>query len=378
MHFQVRAMQDDVAGPRAEAVAPPSVGKVTGLTISEGDEEEAEMQEAQEEADAAKQKREAEEQAASLAMEWDSLAPPTSRAKARLANAPTVEDSRISYDEVMAHFVARYTDPKPATPAAASGGKGGMAWLSLGGGAVTFTAEEGKERDRLLAISEEHWDPADPIHFRLIRSVYKGMTGRSNCPMTGSHWEALGFQGTDPRTDLNRSMGVFSLVQALRFLEGNELLARALFHQSQDDVAHWPYLLVSINFTRDAVQALREGAVNKECRRRGSVAEVVHSVHQALFYDFHVRLAAQPTVHHAIHLSAVRTAATKDIMALEKRYQAQLKKGNGGVVVKAVTTQVQGGEDVFTVLEEAQETDVKISGTATVGGMSKKHFAGKA
>lgn len=33
------------------------------------------------------------------------------------------------------------------------------------------------------------------------------------CPSIGRHWEVLGFQGGDPRTDLNRSGGLLNVLQ---------------------------------------------------------------------------------------------------------------------------------------------------------------------
>jgi hypothetical protein len=37
--------------------------------------------------------------------------------------------------------------------------------------------------------------------------------GSTMCPRQGAHWEAIGFQGSDPRTDLNRSMKMLSVLQ---------------------------------------------------------------------------------------------------------------------------------------------------------------------
>lgn len=52
------------------------------------------------------------------------------------------------------------------------------------------------------------------MHRRIIQTVYRRMTGdKRACPDEGPHWDTVGFQGNDPRTDLNRSMGMFSLVQ---------------------------------------------------------------------------------------------------------------------------------------------------------------------
>lgn len=59
-----------------------------------------------------------------------------------------------------------------------------------------------------------HYTPDDVMHRRLIRTIYRRMTlEKRACPDFGSHWETIGFQGNDPGTDLNRSMGIFSLIQ---------------------------------------------------------------------------------------------------------------------------------------------------------------------
>ena len=34
------------------------------------------------------------------------------------------------------------------------------------------------------------------------------------CPVIGPHWEQIGFQGVDPRTDINRSMKMLAALQA--------------------------------------------------------------------------------------------------------------------------------------------------------------------
>jgi hypothetical protein len=90
------------------------------------------------------------------------------------------------------------------------------------GGPARLLPELVAERDALLCASEEAFDPTDGVHLRMIRNVFAALTGRAGgCSITGSHWEAVGFQGSDPRTDLNRSMGVLSLLQALHLVETN-------------------------------------------------------------------------------------------------------------------------------------------------------------
>lgn len=52
------------------------------------------------------------------------------------------------------------------------------------------------------------------MHRRLIQTIFRRMTDeKRSVPDVGPHWDVIGFQGNDPRTDLNRSMGVFALFQ---------------------------------------------------------------------------------------------------------------------------------------------------------------------
>lgn len=62
--------------------------------------------------------------------------------------------------------------------------------------------------------SQIKYSPDDVMHRRLIQTIYRRMTNeKRTCPNVGPHWDVIGFQGNDPCTDLNRSMGVFALFQ---------------------------------------------------------------------------------------------------------------------------------------------------------------------
>ena len=51
-------------------------------------------------------------------------------------------------------------------------------------------------------------------------------------PVTGPHWEAIGFQGLDPSTDLNRSMKALTLLLTLHMIDTEPALAARLFRLS--------------------------------------------------------------------------------------------------------------------------------------------------
>ena len=52
----------------------------------------------------------------------------------------------------------------------------------------------------------------------------------------GSHWEVLGFQGTNPETDLNRFGGMCNLLHVLHFLSFNLSMLEDIFALARDDV----------------------------------------------------------------------------------------------------------------------------------------------
>lgn len=43
--------------------------------------------------------------------------------------------------------------------------------------------------------------------------------GSLPCPPIGPHWDNIGFQGLDPRTDVNRSMKMLALLQVTTMVQ---------------------------------------------------------------------------------------------------------------------------------------------------------------
>lgn len=48
----------------------------------------------------------------------------------------------------------------------------------------------------------------------------------------------------------------------------------------------WPFMCVSIMFTKEALQCLRGGVLNKKCNKRRDVMSVINDFHHACFVDF--------------------------------------------------------------------------------------------
>jgi hypothetical protein len=197
------------------------------------------------------------------------------------------------------------------------------------------------------------------VHYRALCTLYAALCGGSGGavpPAVSPLWEDLGFQGVDPRTDLNRAMKMLAVLQALHLLETYPELARQCYAISESYVPNrsalgsstsalradptkdvsWPFMCVSLMFTREALQALRSGALNAKCNKHGQILAVLHDFHHALFHQFHTLLAVTnkqtPIVHHAEHLAAMRKQCSKAPLSVLKGFKAykQLVGDAGG------------------------------------------------
>ncbi|XP_061299379.1 ELMO domain-containing protein 3 isoform X1 [Pezoporus flaviventris] len=84
------------------------------------------------------------------------------------------------------------------------------------------------EQELALAMAQCALDDNESVHMRILQTIYKKLTrSHLGCPRYGAHWEELGFQGTDPGTDL-RGTGMLALMQLLFFVMDPQMLPLAL------------------------------------------------------------------------------------------------------------------------------------------------------
>lgn len=140
-----------------------------------------------------------------------------------------------------------------------------------------------QEIERIFAATELDYDPA--IHFRILKTCYETLSGKQCSKKIGSHWETIGFQGSDPRTDINRSIKIFAVLQLLALVETP--LGKEMFCLSQK--FDWPLAITSIALSRDCVGQLRFGRLNATCNRVG-VFRAATEFHREKFLDFKARL----------------------------------------------------------------------------------------
>ena len=137
------------------------------------------------------------------------------------------------------------------------------------------------ERETLFALAKLPFCDAAEAHLPLLRAVYRGLSGstEAHCGRTGAHWEAVGFQGPDPTTDL-RGCGMLGLLFLLRLAE--EAGAEC---QRFD----FPTPLVALHCTKWTLESLRGGRLSAACNSKGEVAPVAEGFFLGAFAEFRRR-----------------------------------------------------------------------------------------
>lgn len=241
---------------------------------------------------------------------------------------------------------------------------------------------EGWTTDDLLRwpflVAQRDYDPTEPRQLLILQSIYRALMGKQDkalpqfVPATGAHWEAIGFQGNDPRTDINRAMKLFALLQALHFVvkygreakQAHYLSSLVPEHKDNDtgrDLS-WPFMCVSISFTKEAIVALRTGELNSLCNDTNNVLDVLHAFHRACFDKFCAMLCEDPITHHAMHLSAIRTACADKPARFLKAYledppSKQLQSASYAAKSEALGFTSSAGTNFEFVNVESQKED---------------------
>uniref|UniRef100_A0A2K6TGU4 ELMO domain containing 3 n=1 Tax=Saimiri boliviensis boliviensis TaxID=39432 RepID=A0A2K6TGU4_SAIBB len=170
-----------------------------------------------------------------------------------------------------------------------------------------------EERDLVLTIAQCGLDSQDPVHGRVLQTIYKKLTGsKFDCALQGDHWEDLGFQGVTVRAGVAADWVPPPLQQ-------------------------FPFCLMSVNITRIAIQALREECLSRECNRQQKVIPVVNSFYAATFLHLaHVWRTQQKTILDAgFVLKDLEVLAKKSPRRLLKTlelYLARVSKGQASLL----------------------------------------------
>uniref|UniRef100_A0A8C4RCB0 ELMO domain containing 3 n=1 Tax=Erpetoichthys calabaricus TaxID=27687 RepID=A0A8C4RCB0_ERPCA len=318
--------EDEASGKPAHKLAPISALKQNGIlqSLTAGKKEEAD-------AELNHEVQQAED-------EWAALE----------AVQPVISDhsgscsSPISFNEALQHFqTTDLSDIKGnIQPTLRRRGLAAVAHFLFGPPRLHRELQE--ERDLVFTIAQCSLDNNQKIHIRVLQTIYKKLTGaRFDCPRYGTHWEQLGFQGTDPGTDL-RGTGFLGLMNTLYLVMDPQMLplAREIYKLSQHPVQNFPFCVMSINVTRIAIHALREEVLTKECNKRQQVVGVLNDFYVATFLQlYQIWKAQHKTISDSgIVLKEVESVAKKNPKQLLRRLESYLSEQKSGASALEVTS----------------------------------------
>ncbi|XP_041855236.1 ELMO domain-containing protein 3 isoform X2 [Melanotaenia boesemani] len=232
-----------------------------------------------------------------------------------------------------------------------------------------------EERDLVFAIAQCPVDNSQTVHMRVLQTIYKRLIGsRLDCPRYGAHWENIGFQGTDPATDL-RGTGFLGLMHTLYFVMDPETLplARDIYKLSQHPSQNFPFCVMSINMTRIALQVLREEALSKECNRRQQVVGVLNEFYVATYLHlYQLWKTQQKTIADSgFVLKEVELFAKKNPKQMLRRLEVFLKEKRAGGIPRGTSPDPQAQQPSPSLVERGARTG------PTQGNRGKEmHFTG--
>jgi len=123
----------------------------------------------------------------------------------------------------------------------------------------------------------------DVMHLRILQSVWKHLAAVDTAPLRiGRHWENIGFQGTDPTTDL-RGLGMLGLLHLLLLAERAPRQVSAGIRASRDPTRHFPFAVSSFTFSKRAVEMLLQDGLTPQCNASGGAEEPVASLFVGMF-----------------------------------------------------------------------------------------------
>ena len=143
------------------------------------------------------------------------------------------------------------------------------------------------ERDQVFSYAKVSFDDKNPLHFRMLHTIFRKLTSSRQCVRYGNHWETIGFQGRDPATDL-RGVGMLGVLQILAFISLNFEFIQYVYTYSLDENHHFPLAVGLLNMTEIMLQTLREGKLHNTILQQKSVINAVNTYYFAVFFKFFV------------------------------------------------------------------------------------------
>ncbi|GAB1605817.1 hypothetical protein Ahia01_000864000 [Argonauta hians] len=197
-------------------------------------------------------------------------------------------------------------------------------------------------KEFVLCLAAAPLDNADPVQLKALMAINRNLTGRQHkCSRYGNHWEEIGFQGTDPATDL-RAVGLLGLLQLLYLTSKPQLatLKTQIYSLAIHQTQNFPFCVMGLNVTKLVLQALRHGKLNKLCNKQGDVMSVVNHVYVAAYFKiFHIWKNQKKTIlDSGFVLKEVELSLQKKASSLVKELEVYLKDDTSSLTIPTTTT----------------------------------------
>ncbi|CAD7968785.1 unnamed protein product [Amoebophrya sp. A120] len=197
---------------------------------------------------------------------WDELEKKPKVAK-KGAIQPKTQESLLSYREFVQDYLMSLGD-QPGAPSSSgafstaqsrstgssskSSSSSALCCLLPSSAAIT-DPEMLREKQIInkLAFHTNYEPSGNETHLRALGTLYKKLTTSPTSPLpVDSRWEVLGFQNTDPKTDLNRFGKMCNVWHLLHFYYKDGALLEKMWLLSQDSVQEFPLFCTSIQFSK--------------------------------------------------------------------------------------------------------------------------------
>lgn len=208
--------------------------------------------------------------------------------KALKQPCPSMTFQLVTYAELQQHFQTANMEQQRLAiqPTLHRGGVKAVTYKIFG---TKLRKSLHDERDLFFTIAKCHYDDSNPLHFRTLQTIYRRLTGANvDCPRYGKHWQDIGFQQSDPATDL-RGTGFLSLLHLLYTLSSSDMISMMvnIYKLSVDTTQHFPLCALAINITQQTMVAMRDETLAKLCNHRCEVFNVTNEYFAASLHLFY-------------------------------------------------------------------------------------------
>jgi ELMO domain-containing protein len=146
-----------------------------------------------------------------------------------------------------------------------------------------------EQYEQVMKLSRESFNNEVKLHIDMLISIYKYLTGKE-CTRYGPHWEKIGFQGTDPSTDL-RGCGILSLILTLSLFNTNlSQLTVKIYKLSLDPLQNFPFCVMGINLISILLKLMRKKLLNHyfNTNEDKSLLELCSHVYASLYLELYL------------------------------------------------------------------------------------------